>query len=45
MSMAVLCREMGWTFQEYMSQPTWFIHMLVAYMQAESNYREKQSKK
>jgi hypothetical protein len=33
---AVLCKEMGWTYEEYLSQPTWFVAMLFEMMRAEA---------
>jgi hypothetical protein len=27
---------MGWTFEEFSSQPTWFIDQIMAYMEAEN---------
>jgi hypothetical protein len=26
---AILCKEMGWTYEEYLSQPSWFVVMLL----------------
>lgn len=28
MLMVTICREMGWTYYEYISQPTWFIDLI-----------------
>lgn len=28
MFMLITCETMGWTYQEYMSQPVWFIEAL-----------------
>ena len=33
---AVLCKEMGWTYEEYLSQPTWFILVLLELFRAEA---------
>jgi len=27
-----ICEKMGWTYQEYMQQPRWFIKLLVSKM-------------
>jgi hypothetical protein len=37
---AVLCREMHWTFEEYLSQPTWFIFMLMELLRAEAQHAQ-----
>jgi hypothetical protein len=26
---AILCREMGWTYEQYLDQPSWFVQMLM----------------
>jgi len=41
MSMAVLCREMKWTWHEYRRQPTWFVHFLLALMQEEIKAKKR----
>jgi len=28
MEIVAVCQEMGWTYYEYMSQPTWFLDLL-----------------
>jgi hypothetical protein len=33
---AILCKEMGWTYEEYLSQPEWFILMLMELFRAEA---------
>lgn len=30
MSALIVCDRMGWTYEEYQSQPLWFIHGLIA---------------
>jgi len=45
MSAVVLCREMGWTWDELQEQPLWFIRNLLAYLGAESDHIKKQQKK
>jgi hypothetical protein len=32
----MLCKEMGWTYEEYLAQPTWFIAMLFELLRAEA---------
>lgn len=31
---------MGWTYEEYLSQPTWFAFMLIQMMKAEGYHRK-----
>lgn len=45
MASAILCREMGWTWQELQEQPIWFVKNLLAYLTAEANHANKQNKK
>ena len=33
---AILCREMRWDFEQYLSQPLWFIFMLLELLRAET---------
>jgi cytochrome bd-type quinol oxidase subunit 1 len=33
---AIICREFGWTWQEYEKQPSWFIDIILKMMQAEN---------
>jgi hypothetical protein len=35
---AVLCKEMHWTYTDYMDQPTWFILMLTELFRAEAQH-------
>jgi hypothetical protein len=37
---AILCKEMSWTYEEYLSQPTWFILMLLALFHAEAQHSQ-----
>ncbi len=32
---ALICREMGWTWQEYQNQPAWFVDIIVEMLKAE----------
>lgn len=40
---AILCREMHWTWDDYMSQPVWFVTILLTMLQAESQEHERRS--
>ena len=33
---AIVCREMGWTYEQYLDQPTWFVQMLLYAMSEEA---------
>ena len=44
MTAVILCREMGWTWQELESQPLWLVKNLVNYLTAESEHVKKQKK-
>jgi len=35
---------MKWTWEEYLSQPVWFVRMLILLMQAEGEHYKRQQK-
>jgi hypothetical protein len=35
-SAALVCREYGWTWQEYQSQPTWFVKTILSMLREEA---------
>lgn len=37
MKEVALCSDMGWTYQDYLSQPKWFIYLLFKKMEIDSN--------
>ena len=39
---AILCREFGWTWQEYENQPVWFLDTVVIMLQEESQKQKKE---
>jgi len=40
----MVCHEMGWTWQEYEAQPSWFVDIVVGMLHAEGEYlKSKQS--
>jgi len=41
MVQAVICREMKWTYEEYLDAPSWFIDMIVDMLQAEARANKK----
>jgi hypothetical protein len=43
MRVALLCREMKWTYQQYLEQPTFFVEHLAAMLTAEGNVARKRS--
>jgi hypothetical protein len=40
-----ICERFGWTYQEYMDQPLWFIDLLLAKMDIDRQMMEKKLKK
>lgn len=28
MSVVVICQEMGWTYEQYLAQPVWFVSLI-----------------
>ena len=36
MSVVVVCQEMGWTYLEYVEQPSWFLSMVMDKLQIDS---------
>lgn len=45
MQIVSICQEMGWTYQEYMEQPIWFIDSLKDKLQIDSENMRKQMRK
>lgn len=43
--MAIVCEKMGWTFDQYLSQPTWFINLLLAKFSADTKNAEMMRKR
>jgi hypothetical protein len=41
---ALICREMGWTWQEYQNQPAWFIDIVLEMLKAEAEELKKKIK-
>ena len=40
-----ICQEMGWTYQEYMEQPKWFIDLVKDKLQIDGENIRKQINK
>lgn len=40
-----ICQEMGWTYEEYMSQPKWFLNSLMDKMEVDAQEAKKASKR
>lgn len=36
----IICREMGWDWETYNSQPYFFINEIIAFMSAEKEYND-----
>lgn len=45
MQMVAICQEFGWTYQEYMSQPTFFLTLIREKMQRDNKERERELNK
>ena len=45
MEMVSICQEMGWTYQEYIGQPMWFINLLKDKLQIDSRNMRKEISK
>jgi len=43
--MLSICQETGWTYQEYMAQPKWFIDSLKDKLQIDSKNMKKELNK
>lgn len=41
MVIAIVCREMKWDWEQYQSQPSWFITVLLELLKAESEAAKK----
>jgi hypothetical protein len=41
MSMVTICREMGWDYHIYQSQPRWFIELIKAQLEIDSDKAQK----
>jgi hypothetical protein len=39
---ALICREFGWTWEEYRNQPAWFIDIILEMLKAESELIKKE---
>jgi len=42
---ALVCREMKWTWEQYRTQPVWFISTILAMLRQEAEELERKSKK
>lgn len=38
----IVCKTMGWTWQEYAAQPAWFIDQILAFSSVESDVANRQ---
>jgi len=39
-----ICREMKWTYQEFLEQPAWFVELLVEIINLEEKEKERRIK-
>jgi hypothetical protein len=40
---ALICREYGWTWEQYQKQPSWFLDVILELLKAESAAKQKES--
>ena len=45
MKVVSICQEMGWTYNEYMNQPQWFLDLLEDKLKIDSDNAKKELKK
>jgi hypothetical protein len=41
---ALICREYGWTWDQYREQPTWFIKTIVSMLREEADESKRRNK-
>jgi hypothetical protein len=41
---ALVCREFSWTWEEYQSQPKWFIDIILAMLREEAEEAKRRNK-
>jgi len=41
---ALICREMGWTWQDYQQTPAWFADIIAEMLRAEADATRKKAK-
>ena len=44
MAAAIICREYGWTWQEYESQPSWFLLVVKSFLRYEAEEARRKNK-
>ena len=45
MQIPIICESFGWTYQEYIEQPTWFINLIKERMQIDAKNQSQELKK
>lgn len=45
LSIVMLCKSMGWTYEDYMNTPQWFIEVLQGMFQADAQKANREMKK
>jgi len=45
MEVVSICQEMGWTYEEYMSQPNWFLELVKEKLQMNGERIRKELRK
>ena len=41
MVIAIICQETGWTYEEYLNQPTWLIELICSKMELDAQALKK----
>jgi hypothetical protein len=41
---AVICEKMGWTYHDYLAQPSWFVQLLIEKLSIDAK-KERQAEK
>jgi len=40
--MVTICQEFGWTYKEYLEQPSWFLELVKKKLQLDSELQKKE---
>jgi hypothetical protein len=43
MTIAYFCRKVGWTYEEYLAQPAWFVERWKMMIEADAEYNKLQN--
>lgn len=45
MAIVAFCHRLGWTYQEYMNQPLWFLELLNLKLELEDDFNKREARK